>query len=170
MAFSTFGSHGGGGVGHQVYNIDWTVGAGCTNLREDVMLVQALFSILYYHATPRTSYDFQPPDPTYDSIDVDGFMGPITRAHIQGFQAQLVKRGMAKAVDLRMDPFRKYGQPSSIQKVLYAVDQLNEACYQRCLRESSSAYWMLPYTYGEWPPELISALKATRDKPRQYGG
>jgi hypothetical protein len=92
------------------YNLDWTVGRGAFNYKDDVMLVQALLNICYFKLISpsrkderKKAYGFEgiPPKGTTE-LDVDGICGKLTLQMIDAFQIDM------KAYlhnDTKVDPF-----------------------------------------------------------------
>lgn len=166
MAFSTT-LIGSSGVERRAYNIDWSVGHAASNRPEDVMLVQALFRILYYELMGFNS-DFEPPPGEAGVIVVDGIKGPATQRHIVHFQNQVRTRGFKVTLDGVFDPYRAPGALSTISRTRYALDLLNNGTANLCRDNGVDYYDRLPYR-EDMPLRLRSALqtfKKTADKYR----
>lgn len=166
MAFST-SLIGDSGIARVAYNIDWSVGQIGSNLKVDVMLAQALLRILNYELLGFNA-DYDPPPGETGVIAVDGLMGPVTQRHITNFQRQAVSRGYKVMIDGIFDPFRKPGASSTISKSRYAMDLLNNACGNLCLKQGIDNYDRLA-TREDVPIELSNALKRVKTTANQYG-
>lgn len=92
-------------AGDYCFDIDAAVGTGCTNNREDVMLVQYLLAVWKkYRAFSQITPAIFPLLPTnYDDVKVDGIFGEQTKTFIRVFET--VHTGVVKP-DGRIDPMR----------------------------------------------------------------
>lgn len=151
-----------------IYNIDWSVGQVGNNVRDDVMLVQALFRIFYYEMLGFND-NFDPPPGETKVIEVDGYAGPATRRHIIHFQTQGVKRGWNLKLDGIFDPFRQHGQRSLISRTFYAMDFLNANARNSCKLQGADNYTKLPHR-EDIPLLLRSALKTHKSTATKYFG
>lgn len=151
-----------------IYNIDWPVGQIGNNVRDDVMLVQALFRIFFYEMLGFND-NFDPPPGETKVIEVDGYAGPVTRRHIIHFQTQGRKRGMDLRLDGVFDPYRQHGQRSMISKTFYAIDFLNVATRNACKQQGVDNYTNLP-NRDDMPFLLRNALKTRKSMPAKYCG
>ncbi|MGB3069924.1 MAG: peptidoglycan-binding protein [Ottowia sp.] len=155
------------------YNVDWAVGYGAPSHKVDTMLVQALMQIFYYEqggkyqSTVSNPIQLAPPA-GYSSIEVDGLLGPATRAHIDTFQGSMCLHGWMLRVDHRMDPMRENPRAkSTIQQRLYALGLLNMACNNNDLTDGTQFFLGLRWR-EDMPAPLISALKTEKKMPDQY--
>ncbi|MDN3920030.1 peptidoglycan-binding protein [Roseateles violae] len=147
----------------RAYNIDFSVGAAADNQPVDVMLVQALMRILYYEIGD----PFSPP-PGDSGIEVDGLFGPVTMRHIADLQRKIKAGGFAVRLDGVLDPFRAQGQLSTLAKVRYVLEILNDTCFDHCRRRNMPAYKELP-SRTDIPTELRGALnQPERSTARKY--
>jgi len=147
---------------YTAYNIDWPVGLLGSNVSEDVMLVQALLRILFYE-----QQQIEPPAESTGVIAVDGLCGPITRAHIKHMQVAAVQKGHKVVVDGTFDPFRAGGQLSTKSRSHYAMELLNNGCYNGDKAEGSRYHKDLP-SRADIPSALRNALKTVRQTPKKY--
>lgn len=147
---------------YTAYNIDWAVGSIGSNIREDVMLVQALLRIFYYESSVA-----QPPPESTGPITVDGRCGPITRAHIVHFQRLAAEKGYPVHQDGAFDPYRAGGQVSTLTKSRYSMELLNNGCYSADKRNSTRFHKDLPIR-DDIPVTLRSALKTHKQTAKQY--
>lgn len=147
---------------YTAYNVDWAVGAIGSNMREDVMLVQALLRIVYYE-----SLVLESPAESTGSIAVDGLCGPITRAHIVHFQRQAAERGYPVHQDGSFDPFRAGGKVSRLTSSRYCMELLNNGCYSADKENGTRFHKDLPLR-DDIPVALRAALKTQKTEARQY--
>lgn len=89
---------------HKVYNIDYSVGQGRHNRRDDVMLVQKLLRLIYYETDYAAARGF-PPLADVPDIAVDGSCGPVTRRYIVYFKKCLMSLGHTVYPDAVVLPF-----------------------------------------------------------------
>ncbi|MDI3382288.1 peptidoglycan-binding protein [Xenophilus aerolatus] len=164
MAFTTTATGNTGPI--DVYNIDWSVGLIGSNIREDVMLVQALFRILYYELMGFND-NTQPPPDEPGVIEVDGLIGPVTRRHIKHFQAQMAARGTKVTQDGSFDPFRAENQLSTRTHSRYSLELLNNGCLFFCEKQGLDNFSNLP-NRADMPAPLRAALKTRKKTARQY--
>lgn len=165
MAFST-PLIGRSGALLTAYNIDWSAGRIGSNTREDVMLVQALFKILYYELMG-FNHDLDAPPGQTEVIAVDGYYGPVTQKHITHFQTQMIARGHKVLPDGILDPFREPGASSTISKSRYALDLLNNGCANMCKEQGIDNYTNLP-NREDMPVPLRNALKRVKKTASKY--
>lgn len=110
----------------RVYNFDRRVTTFGGGDRDDVMLLQALFRILYYEFMGFGSPDA--PSGSTGVIKIDGIVGRQTRLHIEHYQQLLLKEGNTKTTDGVIDPFKKQGVLTSNTQVKYQLELLNVDC------------------------------------------
>ncbi|MEO7242129.1 MAG: peptidoglycan-binding protein [Variovorax sp.] len=146
-----------------IYNTDWAVGQGGSNGREDTMLVQALFHILYYEDVDTGCT----PPAGSTGIAVDGWYGPATQRHINHWQSQMRSDGENVLCDGVMDPFRGQKEASTISKTRYALELLNNACHNACKDEGKTNFLNLP-NRQDIPVELRNALKTVKTTAAKY--
>lgn len=106
------------------YTNDSSVGPGCQNAREDVLLVQHLLRIAWDDAPG--SLGFKPPGEK-EPIAVDGLAGAQTARFIKFFQEEAARRGANVARDGRVDPVRSGGPTGAISGRFYTVLAMNSA-------------------------------------------
>ena len=148
-------------------NVDWSVGRLGVNMREDVMLVQALLDIFYWKLHGLTEPTLTPP-PEDQGIEVDGYMGPITQRHITRFQQQCKARGYDVWQDGLFDPFRRAGDLSTRTRTRYAIELLNNACQKYCTAHNATYYGDLFNGQNPYPLLLRNALRTRKDTANQY--
>jgi hypothetical protein len=149
-----------------LYNLDWSVGRIGSNVREDVMLAQALLRIVFYELEGKGG--LLPPLGA-DGIAVDGWIGPSTLRHIAHFQDQAAAKGQNVLRDGSFDPFRKQTQLSTISKTRYAIELLNNFCANSCDTNHMRNFDDLPVR-DDVPLPLRNALKTSKKTAAQYGG
>jgi hypothetical protein len=152
------------GQSSDAYNIDFSVGPGVRgNLPEDIMLVQALLRIMHFEV----SNPVEPP-PGDSSIAVDGKLGPQTIRFILNAQRKAKAAGIKVLLDGTFDPFRTQGQFSTVAKVRYVFEVVNDTAFGLCKNDGRDNYTALPGR-DDIPPELVAALKGpSRKLARKY--
>jgi hypothetical protein len=149
------------------YNVDWPVGRGGSNVREDVMLIQALFKVYYWEITD-IGEDLTPPPGESQIIEVDGWWGPTTQKYIEHFQAQVVAKGFNVLRDGLIDPYRDAPwTPSTISKSTYTLVVLVSRCHRLCEQNRETYYQDLPHR-GDMPLRLRNALKTVKTRADKY--
>jgi len=164
MAFVTEFVGSESGLISNAYNIDFSVGAGAKgNLPDDIALVQALFRIVHFEVSKPV-----PPPPTDKSIDVDGKFGSQTMRFILNWQ-RLAKLAKFKVLlDGIFDPFREQGGLSTIAKVRYTLEILNDTAFEKCKQDGIINYDELP-SRADLTPALFAALNGPKRKAaRKY--
>ncbi|VTU31915.1 MULTISPECIES: peptidoglycan-binding protein [unclassified Variovorax] len=147
-----------------LYNLDWSVGRIGGNLREDVMLAQALLRMVFYELAGKGG--LLPPLGA-DGIEVDGWIGPSTLRHIAQFQDQAISLGQKVLRDGNFDPFRKVGQSSTISHTRYSIELLNNFCANNCDTNRMRNFDDLPVRL-DVPLQLRNALKTVKKTAAQY--
>ncbi len=168
MAFTTPVFMAENGLPCSFYNIDYPVGATGYNRHEDVMLVQALFRILYYELGGTSTVR---PPPGESGIAVDGYFGAATNRHIVQFKQQMTAMGgdFGAEGELRLDPFRTPGQRSTVSNHFYLLDILNDFCHDGCTRKGLNNFSHLG-DREDVPAALRSALKTVKSEAARYIG
>lgn len=120
MVFLDTGNNGNRGF----YNVTKAVGYGCSNLMDDVKMVQFFLKrINRAHQFYKTS----------ETMKVDGYCGPITRRWIVQFQIYCRKQGNNYMIDGIVDKAGNENNPdkmySSISKTIYTVRALNNGMF-----------------------------------------
>jgi hypothetical protein len=112
----------------EVFVIDYAVGAGCPNRKDDVFLVQFLLRVATLDGGGKLGY--KPPNEA--PIQIDGIYGGQTQRYISFFQKELDRRNNGKLAepDGRIDPPRGK-RTSSITQTGYTVLWLNNVYRQR---------------------------------------
>lgn len=163
------------GTSVDVYNIDRAVGYGAPCHKVDTMLVQALLHIFFYEQDGRftpsyteSGHDFTAPA-GHESVEVDGFIGPATRAHIRAFQQGLAEDGRLDFIDVRMDPMRESVYTMTTRThAHYTIAWLNASLANRVYQTGDySQYTGLPHR-EDLPIQLRNALKTRKTLPDQY--
>jgi hypothetical protein len=106
------------------YTVDGSVGPGCQNVREDVLLVQHLLRVAWRDA-PGTA-GFRPPGET-QPLKADGLAGPKTAKFIKFFQEEALRRGAAVSQDGRVDPVKSGSSFGTISSKFYTILAMNSA-------------------------------------------
>jgi hypothetical protein len=130
------------------YCVSAPVGPGCTNRRDDVLLVQHLLR-LAWRTTP-TAAGFRPPGET-EPLKTDGMFGPKTGKFISFFQEEAVRHGAKVKQDGRVDPVIT-GASMSGGNTFYTVLAMNSA------RNSRDATQADISTDPEYPTELSKSF------------
>lgn len=149
-----------------IYNIDWSVGRIGSNLHDDVMLVQALLRIFYYELEDAAGPGYEPP-PGESGIDVDGWIGKHTQAHITQFQTQMKAKGYNIMQDGIFDPYRVHSMASTVSKTIYTIDFLNNGCANLCDQKGLNNYDNLA-NRQDIPQQLRNALKTVKKTANKY--
>ena len=110
----------------KVYNFSFPVSTFSGGMKSDVMLLQALFRMLYYEFTGLGG--IPAPAASTGIIKVDGIVGQQTRIHIQHFQQHALRQGWTRTTDGVIDPFKKQGTVTSVTKMPYQLLALNAEC------------------------------------------
>ena len=105
-----------------VYTVDQAVGPGCTNQRDDVLLVQFFLKVI--SESPNNA-DLKPAG--RDPMVCDGICGPNTNAYIKQFQIGSSARNPTSPLkqDGRVDPVRGGAIRGSISHTFYTILDLN---------------------------------------------
>ena len=106
-----------------LYSVDNSVGLGCPNKRDDVLLVQFFLKVATLSVP--TSAGYNPPGEKL--ISVDGNCGPQTIRYIKFFQEEGNRRnpGSQTTTDNRVDPVLTGTPFGSISNKLYTIIALN---------------------------------------------
>lgn len=105
-----------------IYNVEQAVGQNSPNGKGDVILVQYLLAAYYGP----------------NSLQIDGWIGPVTTGYIKKFQQEAKQSGNNVLVDSRVD--KAYSYTSSISQTVYTIILLNVGCKSR----NPQAYDALP--------------------------
>jgi hypothetical protein len=153
------------GEQRDMYNIDFSVGAGATgNQPDDIALMQALFRLVHFQLGPGTRLPAPPGD---QSIGVDGRFGPQTMRFLLNFQREAMGLGVPIRLDGIFDPFRGQAELSHVSKTRYTMELLNRECNNRCFIEGIDNFKNLP-SDPDLPPFLATALRDRREVARKY--
>jgi len=155
------------GEARDMYNIDFSVGAGATgNQPDDIALLQALFRLVHFQLGAGTRLPAPPGD---TEIEVDGKLGPQTMRFLVNFQREARGLNVPVRLDGMFDPFRGQGGLSTLSKTRYTMEILNRECNNRCRVEGIDNFTNLPQD-PDLPPFLSVALLERRDVARKYQG
>lgn len=151
------------------YSIDYTVGHGAVNLRDDVMLVQVCLNMTYFerkdgyadrYMTSREQLNLQP-------LAEDGYCGPLTTARIYQFQTDLAKKGSSMGsipvlIDGKFDvsPEPGVAHMGTLKRV-YAFDNMNYVLAEHAEDEAKAHYNSLPNT-------ALAPLRGALTQRRRY--
>lgn len=136
------------------YNIDFPVGAGARgNLPDDIALVQAVLRIVHFEVS-----DPLRPPPGETGIAVDGLFGPKTMRFIVNAQRLMKEGNFPVLLDGVLDPYRGHKDLSTVAKVRYVFELLNNGAFNRCRKEGIQNYEALA-TRDDIPPFLAVALR-----------
>jgi hypothetical protein len=139
--------------GEYGYNVNYAVGAGGVNRRDDVFLVQWMLHRIYSDALF--------PLVGGKHLTVDGYVGPQTVQWIAAFQARVRSVGHSCHVDGRVDSARK--QSASVTKTVYTIIWLNSY-----LRQYSPAAFAELGVDPTCPRELLNALAVNTGEEGPY--
>jgi hypothetical protein len=171
VAYQFFRLNSDSGQTFREYNIDFSVGRGGRNRKEDAMLVQTLLRILYIENTDSGFSERFPGLPDKPDIVVDGLVGNTTNRYIMHFKNQARQKGLKLHPDEIMDPFRD-NEPDSISKISktrYAFGALMNVAAKADAASGLNKFAILP-EHAETKELLKVALKQTRNDAQQYGG
>jgi hypothetical protein len=110
--------------GRKVYNIDYSVGQGQHNQKDDVMLVQELLRFIFYQTGygPKKGFPILSDVP---DIDVDGVCGNVTNRYIVYFKQCLRKVGHSVYPDAIILPFGPdMNQQSAVTRTFFTMAHL----------------------------------------------
>ncbi len=138
-------------TGMPFYVVDSTVGKGCPNIRQDVLLVQFFLRALMVDAGKEKAYV----PPGEQPIKVDGVCGAHTIAYIKFFQEENMRRnpGATIHVDGRVDPLLTGSSVSSITHSTYTIVRLNSTYKTRF-----GTFFANPILDPLFPRELVHSL------------
>lgn len=164
MAFVTTFVGSTSGLESNAYNIDFSVGAGVAgNLPDDILLVQTLFHIIHFELNNPV-----PPPSGETDIALDGKLGPRTLRFMQNLQQRARAQNFKVLPDGIFDPMRAQGALSTIAKVQYSMEILNDTAFGACRSEGNDKYDKLP-THPTTPQALKASLSAPARKiARKY--
>lgn len=155
------------------YSIDYTVGHGAVNLREDVMLAQICLNITYFERKDgyadryMTSRELNKLEPLVE----DGYCGPLTIARIYQFQNDLAKKGGAMgpipvSIDGKFDVSPEPGVVHmGTRKRVYSFDNMQYVLAEHAEDDAKAHYDNLPITA---PAPLAGALAHRRRYARRF--
>jgi hypothetical protein len=106
------------------FTVDDPVGNGCTNERNDVLLVQHLLRLAWNDAP--ASKGFRPASET-SPLAVDGVWGPKSAKFLKHFQEECKRRCVQVLSDQRVDPASTGRTRSSNSRTFYTILALNAA-------------------------------------------
>ncbi|RYF40778.1 MAG: hypothetical protein EOO27_47210 [Comamonadaceae bacterium] len=151
------------------YSIDYTVGHGAVNMRDDVMLAQVCLNITYFeredgyadrYMTSREENNLVP-------LVEDGYCGPLTIARIYQFQNDLAKKGSSMgAIPVSQDgKFDVSPEPGVIhmgtRKRVYSFDNMNYVL-------ADHAQDLAKKHYDELPNTALPPLRGSLADHRKY--
>jgi hypothetical protein len=106
---------------HKTYNIDFPIGPGRINNKDDVALVQKLLRFIYVETDHARNRGFAMPRGTPD-IGVDGKFGPTTSKYILHFKQHVRSKGFSVFLDAVILPFGPDEfQRSVVTKTFYTM-------------------------------------------------
>src|SRR5262245_10439072 len=114
------------------YNIDFSVGQGGVNLKDDVMLVQTMLHILFHENKDPFIASTFPPLPDVSDFDISGTVDSTTSRYILHFKTLVMQLGEKLYPDKIMDPYRNNDNPfqkSTISKTTYAYAVLESDAF-----------------------------------------
>jgi hypothetical protein len=143
------------------FNVDWTVGSGCFNHKDDVMLVQMLFNMAFFgdgkDAMPN-GYDLKLPEGETGGLKVDGICGPQTIKFIKTYQRSV--KGLY--CDGKVDPYYGDGRRTKTGQ-FFLMKHLCAAA------EVCDAPWYYSFIVDEDTPLLLrNSLTRVDTEARQH--
>lgn len=99
------------------YNVTQSVGQGCPNMNEDVMMVQFFLERIYAAGKMGTT--------PKGKMKIDGVFGPITRNWVLKFQLDCLNAGKNVYPDAIVDSAKTGTMDSSITQTRYTIIYLN---------------------------------------------
>jgi hypothetical protein len=138
-----------------LYSIDYTVGHGAVNMRDDVMLAQVCLNITYFERRDMYAarYIKSREDNELVPLEDDGYCGPLTIARIYQFQNDLARKGNQGmgAIPVKIDgKFDVSPEPGVIhmgtQKRVYSFDSMNYVLADHTEDEAKAHYYGLRQT------------------------
>ena len=137
-----------------LYSIDYTVGHGAVNMRDDVMLAQVCLNITYFERRDMYArrYVKSREDNQLEPLVEDGYCGPLTIARIYQFQNDLAKKGTSMgAIPVSQDgKFDVSPEPGVIhmgtRKRVYSFDNMNYVLAEHAQFDAKKHYDELPAT------------------------
>ena len=151
---------------HKTYNIDFPVGPGRFNKKDDVALVQKLLRYIFVETDLLRKRGVLPPRGTPDIV-VDGKFGPTTSKYIVHFKQALRARGFSvfpDAVILLFGPDKD--QKSVVTKTNYSMLLLLNAAQKSDDEAPVKSLELLP-SNPDVPAELRVSLRVI--KPQAEG-
>ncbi|HET7203367.1 MAG TPA: hypothetical protein VFI92_08365 [Steroidobacteraceae bacterium] len=148
------------------YNIDFPVGLGARNRRDDVLLAQTFLRMVYLDNTNSEITELFPGLPGVDIV-VDGSCGPVTHRYISRFKDQVRALGKELYPDACMDPFRD-NDPFSLSRI--AKREYAFGILLRAAAKADEQRFDGLTEHTETHPSLKLALTQTRDDALQYSG
>jgi len=135
------------------YNIEHSVGTGCSNVREDVMLVQYMLGAFF--SGPMLGSGSSKP---HSRLEVDGTCGPITIEYIRAFQ-HVVASQVSGEVDGRIStPTGIVGPRHGRHYSIVALNML-------LARTRRALFMTLP-----WAPDMPPNVKTLLMRPEEPVG
>lgn len=136
------------------YSIDYTVGHGGVNMRDDVMLAQVCLNITYFEREDGYADRYIDSRETLklERLEEDGYCGPLTIARIYQFQNDLAKKGTSMgaipvSIDGKFDVSPEPGVAHmGTRKRVYSFDNMNYVLSEHAEDEAKKHYDALPNT------------------------
>jgi hypothetical protein len=151
---------------HKTYNIDFPIGPGRTNNKDDVALVQKLLRYIFVETEHGRRRGSPLPRGTPDIV-VDGKFGPTTSKYILHFKQALRLRGFSVFPDAVVLPFGPdKDQKSVVTKTFYTMALLLTTAQNADDEAPLKSLELLP-SNPDVPPELRDSLKVI--KPQAEG-
>lgn len=152
------------------YNFDRPVSRFGGGSKTDVMLLQALFRMMYYEFPEGGQFKFPPPVQSTGTIVVDGTCGPQTRIHIDTFERQVNALQNSVSSDGVIDPYPAVNAKTTKFKNKFKLDFLNSACEEAAQSAGNiDAYRRMilldQHEDGVYPLALRAALQSPRKFP-----
>lgn len=151
------------------YSIDYTVGHGAVNMRDDVMLAQVCLNITYFEREDGYAdrYIASREQFRLERLEEDGYCGPLTIARIYQFQNDLAKKGTSMgAIPVSIDgKFDVSPEPGVVhmgtRKRVYSFDNMNYVLADHAQFEAKKHYDELPNT-------ALAPLRGALAQQRRY--
>jgi len=158
-----------------LYSIDYTVGRGCVNMKDDVLLAQICLNITYFLRQDQPyarRYIRSREELGLQELKEDGICGPLTIARIEQLQNDMARKGdqgmgaIPVKVDGRFDVSPEPGVTHlGPRKHVYSFESMNFVLTEHAEDEAAARYKSLPRTA---PSPLLAALADHRRYPRRF--
>jgi hypothetical protein len=152
---------------HKTYNIDFPIGPGRFNMKDDVALVQKLLRYIFVETEHARRRGAPLPRGTPDIV-VDGKFGPTTSKYIVHFKLALRRRSFSVFPDAVILPFGPDSdQQSVVTKTFYTMRLLLTTAQNADDEAPRKSLELLP-SNPDVPAELRNSLKVIRPQAKGF--